>query len=194
MPYRGSGNNRNFRCNNNEGLDLASFSEFTNKYVQKSFLPSKGHETLAGLTSYLGQVSSLVSQGIIIAKLQPCVLSMSQEGHFHEQLFLTVVVSLDVQRTHLPTCFQLIWELFSFRCLWKQTKRNDRVKWEILYLDFKIAQGVQVNEPLSQINGCKLGLVRTIKWFVSTITQQSKDYNKNKANILLQHSYASNFA
>lgn len=96
MPYRGSGNNRNFRCNKNEGLDLASFSEFANKYVQKSFVPSKGHETLAGLTSYLGQVSSLVSQGIIIAKLQPGVLFMSQGGHFHEQLFLTVAVNLDV--------------------------------------------------------------------------------------------------
>lgn len=96
IPYRGSGNNRNFKCNKNKGLDLASFSEFTNKYVLKSFLPSKGHETLAGLTSYLGQVSSFISQGIIIAKLQPCVLFMSQEGHFHEQLFLTVVVNLDV--------------------------------------------------------------------------------------------------
>lgn len=42
---------------------------------------------------------------------------------------------------------------------------------------------MQVNEPLSQINGCELGLVCTIKWFVSTITQHSKDYNKNKANI-----------
>lgn len=116
-PYRGSGNNRNFRCNKNEGLDLASFSEFTNKYVQKSFLPSKGQETLAGLTSYLGRVSSLVLQGIIIAKLQPCVLFMSQEGHFHEQLFLTAVVNRDVRRTQLPTCFQLISELLSFRCL-----------------------------------------------------------------------------
>lgn len=122
------------------------------------------------------------------------MLFMSQEGHFHKQLFLTVVVNLDVQRTQLPTCFQLISELFSFRCLWKQTKENDRVEWEILYLDLKIAQGLQVNELLSQINGCKLGLVCTIKWFVSTITQQSKDYNKNKANIWLQHSYASNFA
>lgn len=194
MPCRGSGNNRNFRRNKNEGLDLASFSEFTNKYVQKSFVPSKGRETLAGLTSYLGQVSSLVLQGIIIAKLQPCTLSMSQEGHFHEQLFLKVVVSLDVQRTQLPTSFQLISELFSFRCLWKQTKHNDRVKQEILYLDLKIAQGVQVNEPLRQINGCESGLVCTMKWFVSTITQQSEDYNKNKANIWLQHSYASNFA
>lgn len=117
MPYRGSGNNQNFRPNKNELLDLASFSEFTNKYVQKSFVPSKGHETLAGLTSYLGQVSTFVLQGIIIAKLQPCMLSMSQEGHFHKQLFLTVVVNLDVPRTQLPTCFQLISELFSFRCL-----------------------------------------------------------------------------
>lgn len=122
------------------------------------------------------------------------MLFMSQEGHFHKQLFLTVVVNLDAQRTQLPTCFQLISGLFSFRCLWKQTKENDKVKWEILYLDLKIAQGVQVNELLSQINGCKLGLVCTIKWLVSTITQQSKDYNKNKANIWLQHSYASNFA
>lgn len=146
MPYRSSGNNQNFRPNKNELLDLASFSEFTNKYVQKSFVPSKGHETLAGLTSYLGQVSSFLLQGIIIAKLQPCMLSMSQEGHFHKQLFLTVVVNLDVPRTQLPTCFQLISELFSFRCLWKQTKHNDRVKQEIFYLDLKIAQGVQVNE------------------------------------------------
>lgn len=63
-----------------------------NKYVQKNFVPSKGHETLAGLTSYLGQVSSLVSQGIIIVKLQ---LFMRQ-GHFHEQLFLTVAVDLNM--------------------------------------------------------------------------------------------------
>lgn len=67
-----------------------------NKYVQKNFVPSKGHETLAGLTSYLGRVSSLVSQGIIIVKLQPHMLFMRQEGHFHEQLFLTDAVNLSM--------------------------------------------------------------------------------------------------
>lgn len=51
-------------------------------------MSSKGHDTLAGLTSYLGQVSSLASQGIIIVKLQPHMLFMRQEGHFHELLFL----------------------------------------------------------------------------------------------------------
>lgn len=126
-----------FRCNKNEGLDLASLSEFMNKYVQKNFVPSKGHETLAGSTSYLGRVSSLVSQGIIIVKLQPHMLFMRQEGHFHEQLFLTVAVNLNIWRTQLPICFQLISELFCFRCLWKQTKQNDRVKQETFTFGFK---------------------------------------------------------
>lgn len=67
-----------------------------NKYVEKNFVLSKGHETLAGLTSYLGRVSSLVSRGIIIVKLQPHMLFMRQEGHFHEQLFLTVAVDLNM--------------------------------------------------------------------------------------------------
>lgn len=86
--------NWSFRCNKNEGLDSASLSELMNKYVKKNFVPSKGHETLAGLTSYLGRVSSLVSQGIIIVKLQLHMLFMRQEGDFHEQLFLTIVVDL----------------------------------------------------------------------------------------------------
>lgn len=86
----------NFRYSKNERLDLASLSEFMNKYVQRNSVPSKGHETLSGLTSYLGQVSSSVSQGIIIVKLQPRMLFMRQEGHFHEQLFLTVEVDLNV--------------------------------------------------------------------------------------------------
>lgn len=125
MPYRGSGNNQNFRCNKNEGLDSASFSEFINKYVQKKFVPSKGHETLAALTSYLGQVSSLVSHGIIIAKLQPHVLFLRQ-GHFHEQLFLIVAVNLDVWRTQLPTCVQLISEFFFLQ----MSLKTNKTKWQ----------------------------------------------------------------
>jgi len=38
------------------------------------------------------------------------------------------------------------------------------------HLALKNYVGMQVNEHLSQINGCELGLACAIKWFVSTIT------------------------
>jgi len=106
-----------FRCKKNEGLDLTLLPEFVNKYVQKNFVPSEGHETLTGLTPCLGRVSSLVSQRTITVKLQPRMIFMRQKGHFHEQLFLIVAVDLNMWRTQLPICFQLISELFCFRCL-----------------------------------------------------------------------------